>query len=1605
MLSSPIRSLVIFESEILLEEGCRCEIMDHTEESHLSSNSYPSSDFDIDPNIPNSLGIKGIKGIKVTLGGRKIYVDNVPKTDDTEPILLVICASDVIDSIAEYISIPRKNSTILWTSQWFWEILQKKLPEEINSNVHFLHTSWDKINSKESSGVYVVTFEEFHREVFGPQIEMTLEYDISAVPSLLVEFRFWSRSFIYRPFKVNCPEKWFSGTIKALNAELYSREIVLRGEKRYPDFFKSMQNTIQRRITNIARHSQQNDRDYIYEIEDSNSFEESKHLDTLYNQLKGTTNWDENGFKHHDFNDKGTRKIKPYLIIGCGANSLTSANAVTPTRRIVLSDAENQKQIEVSFLELKLLEWKVAATAKPDIFQKTVFLMVSPHSEVAIRAEVEHFKKRHGLNSELDIKYIYQSVVKVQQNGKYFQWKTDNGFEYTPSGHGSILSLHEQLKETIADDWFYYISCHNLGKNLTEKFEVKNGITFELYQKSNASLLKELENGHSVLCNKKLIKKIYFTDKWNELEERFRQYEGREFWVFTGSVLFQKMYAQNYNTIQRHFYKKTIIEMQSPREELVSSRSSDNDFYAIWNDLDSITWDNNSNFIEVVKSKVIEPYIGFRKESDLSTDMLNRVFSTHEPLLVDTIHDIRKKTPLKNITPHIYLLDSVQNYAPWGGYEISYRKGEAYENRVISESWEGSFYSGGMNRIKARSYYNVSPYDILDCSKESQPNIMTKFLDVQKWLSIQVHPYGGFAEIISRVDTKSQMKTIFERYKDDAGKLERFVVLRKRDIRDDDGGFYFGVKSDFAHLCGEGLDKIESFDEIVKKINTEQKKIIPDVSDESKQYFKDVVLKNLRKIYDLRKDEEKGVSLKIQSLMLIIGLIETLRRTGYYSDINKRDFRDHLFYRIPLGDLNSGDVINVPPGMIHAAGPGLLLLEASQDSDNTFRILDTDRERPNSARETHYALAALSVSDENFGGVNINTLKSDRERSSVWAVDIKRIANNSRQDDLKGNDFFLLNPSNEAIVELKVSKTENVERVILPEMHSALVKLGANREGCSFSVQPKGVGPYEAYAVATRSKDVNTRIWVSLTGYDIAVYTYRPGERPILHKKCFHDLCPEELSFNGDVKEKIISYLKDEAKINDGSGEKEFSFVVNALPGFKGDARTSEDVDFKTSVYDSKDIWDIIEVAEGAKHIVFSVEAAAMIEERDVYGQLYSKKPDENKPGVVLNLSTGVCLTFRSEKDREETGCIYSFDEKNKPINPQEESESVWNKKFYWMLGRSVFFNIRSNKWVYREGYDTDNDKYREMVKTLGNLDAENVDVFTENGRPLENKDEYIRLSRYISTPALTLRLLLYMEHRLKDLNYSSEIVDYCMFVLCDLGRIKSYGAIKDSERLIDFLVEYKMYINIKNTEDFNRYQVNNEFFLNELSVNLFNRSAFSSYIKDVFSTKMKIKSLENLYNKALHITQNSDEFQKIIIDMYKESEKQKCTDGSESNAELYRALCRQGKSDLVKDLGIIYDEFSKTIAINIASLCKFLLEDHRINRSCFERVILTGHAGRTFGLNAVGEKDESKTDSFVEYIEKNIDKKRKVAVLRSKTHLSNDRFRYLLPYTMETEL
>jgi len=93
--------------------------------------------------------------------------------------------------------------------------------------------------------------------------------------------------------------------------------------------------------------------------------------------------------------------------------------------------------------------------------------------------------------------------------------------------------------------------------------------------------------------------------------------------------------------------------------------------------------------------------------------------------------------------------------------------------------------------------------------------------------------------------------------------------------------------------------------------------------------------------------------------------------SGFHPGVTREDIRNAVGKKsildlVETRNVESGDTIFIPPGTIHALGPGLLIYEVQQTSDLTYRVYDWDRPMTG-ARKLHLE-ESLDVLDPGASG-------------------------------------------------------------------------------------------------------------------------------------------------------------------------------------------------------------------------------------------------------------------------------------------------------------------------------------------------------------------------------------------------------------------------------------------------------------------------------------------------------------------------------------------------------------------------------------------------------------------------------------------------------------
>lgn len=156
-------------------------------------------------------------------------------------------------------------------------------------------------------------------------------------------------------------------------------------------------------------------------------------------------------------------------------------------------------------------------------------------------------------------------------------------------------------------------------------------------------------------------------------------------------------------------------------------------------------------------------------------------------------------------------------------------------------------------------------------------------------------------------------------------------------------------------------------------------------------------------ILDAPKNAELIVGLKnkIIDKQKVISFGDETENLEFNSTI---DFNKLEYKRLPV---SVGDVIDIPPGLVHAITKGVTLLEIQQNSDITYRIYDYDR-----GRDLHIEKAKNTI--QNIEGKVIHGLSIDEDDNKLTYLvsnkhySIVKIDVNEEYNDTKLNDFCII---------------------------------------------------------------------------------------------------------------------------------------------------------------------------------------------------------------------------------------------------------------------------------------------------------------------------------------------------------------------------------------------------------------------------------------------------------------------------------------------------------------------------------------------------------------------------------------------------------------------
>lgn len=159
------------------------------------------------------------------------------------------------------------------------------------------------------------------------------------------------------------------------------------------------------------------------------------------------------------------------------------------------------------------------------------------------------------------------------------------------------------------------------------------------------------------------------------------------------------------------------------------------------------------------------------------------------------------------------------------------------------------------------------------------------------------------------------------------------------------------VEENKKDMLGNSFLEIKDFPLLVKIINSE--------NDLSIQVHPDDYYANTKLGLPYGKNEMWYVLEAKENAKLVVGLKNGISKEDFKSAVENNKVMECL-NTVPV---KSGDIIDIPAGLVHAITSGLLVAEIQQNSDTTFRIYDYDRvDNSGQKRELHLE-QALGVID------------------------------------------------------------------------------------------------------------------------------------------------------------------------------------------------------------------------------------------------------------------------------------------------------------------------------------------------------------------------------------------------------------------------------------------------------------------------------------------------------------------------------------------------------------------------------------------------------------------------------------------------------------------
>ena len=424
-------------------------------------------------------------------------------------------------------------------------------------------------------------------------------------------------------------------------------------------------------------------------------------------------------------------------------------------------------------------------------------------------------------------------------------------------------------------------------------------------------------------------------------------------------------------------------------------------------DIDQITEQIPCAGVEVEANEqgVTPRFVPIKKEKDLYQDkieVLEKIWAGERK------EDAVFKTSLPRHIP--YLLEPDEKHDTWGGYRIRSAKELPSIDEKVSETWEASLHHKGVSGIKFDALNSVPLSTFLE---GHDLDVMFKILDCNSWLSVQLHPGDKACQAINRhlssieeefaaanwaADGLKDIVGALNSREDNFGKEELFYIADNRN-------YLAGAPKNEANLIlgfhREKLEKLaflsepewafyrrlfqkatapgnEDFERLIEKIkksafgklDTFVNAPTKELSGKYEERFSRLIGHHLPFVLRLREEIEQTSLPGLWGILFIFSIqalkesLQGIKQEGLKIAFSRSELPLFGFFYKTCP--KPGSLLQVKPGMLHALGKGLFAVEASNRSNNTFRVFDQGRELSPSPRPLHYLLAAVSLSGDSF---------------------------------------------------------------------------------------------------------------------------------------------------------------------------------------------------------------------------------------------------------------------------------------------------------------------------------------------------------------------------------------------------------------------------------------------------------------------------------------------------------------------------------------------------------------------------------------------------------------------------------------------------------------